>query len=458
MPETNNSDFHILMFAWFALGHMTPFLQLANKLAKKGHRITFVVPKKAVNQLQHLNMYPHLISLHPVTVPSVTGLPPGTETASDVPIFLTHFLSVAMDLTKDQVQSVMSMIRPKLVMYDIAHWIPEIAKPLGIKTICYKVVSAASIAIVLVPARNLSTERPVTEAELAEPPPGYPSSTVVLRGHEVKSLLFVSNPFGEGITFHERVSMAMKNCDAISLRTCREVEGKLCDYIGSQYNKPVLLTGPVLPDESKSTLDERWGKWLAGFEPGSVVYCAFGSQLVLEKRQFQELLLGFELAGLPFFVALKPPLKVATIEEALPEGFNERVKGRGVVWGGWVEQPLILAHSSLGCFVSHCGFGSMWEALMSNCQIVLVPQLGDQILNTRMMADEMKLAVEVKREENGWFSKENLSKAIKSVMDKDSEVGKLMKENHKKWKDTLNPGVMNDYIHKFVQSIHELVE
>ncbi|XWS52119.1 hypothetical protein CRYUN_Cryun11dG0039700 [Craigia yunnanensis] len=458
MPETNSSDFHILMFPWFAFGHMTPFLYLANKLAEKGHRITFVLPKKAVNQLENLNVHPDLISFHPVIVPSVTGLPPGAETASDIPIFLTHFLSIAMDLTRDQVESVMSSVKPKLVLYDTAHWIPEVAKPLGIKTICFNVVCAASIAIVLVPARNLTSERPITEAELAVPPPGYPSSSVVLRGREVQSLLFVTNPFGEGLTFHERITTAMKNCDAISIRTCHEVEGKLCDYIGSQYEKPVLLTGPVLPEESKSPLDERWGNWLAGFEPGSVVYCAFGSQFILEKTQFQELVLGFELTGMPFFVALKPPLEAATIEEALPEGFEERVKGRGVVWGGWVQQPLMLAHPSIGCFVSHCGFGSMWESLMSDCQIVLVPQLGDQILNTRLMADELKLAVEVKREENGWLSKENLSKAIKSVMDKNSDVGKLLKENHKKWKDKLNPELMNGYIDKFVKSMHELVE
>ncbi|XVE80071.1 hypothetical protein DITRI_Ditri14bG0109900 [Diplodiscus trichospermus] len=458
MPETNSSDFNILMFPWFAVGHMTPFLYLANKLAEKGHRITLVLPKKAVNELEHLNLHPDLISLHPVIVPSVTGLPPGAETASDIPIILTHFLAIAMDLTRNQVESVMSSIKPKLVFYDAAHWIPEIAKPLGIKTICFNVVCAASIAIILVPARNLSSERPITEAELAVPPPGYPSTSVVLRGREVQSLLFVTNPFGEGLTFHERITMAMKNCDAISIRTCHEVEGQLCDYIGSQYEKPVLLTGPVLPEESKSLLDERWNNWLAGFEPGSVVFCAFGSQFILEKTQFQELVLGFELTGLPFFVALKPPLEATTIEEALPEGFEERVKSRGVVWGGWVQQPLMLAHPSIGCFVSHCGFGSMWESLMSDCQIVLVPQLGDQILNTRLMADELKVAVEVKREENGWISKENLRNSVESVMDKDSEIGKLVKENHKKWKDTLNPELMNGYMDKFVKSMHELVE
>lgn len=190
---------------------------------------------------------------------------------------------------------------------------------------------------------------------------------------------------------------------------------------------------------------------------GTVVFCAFGSQLILEKQQFQELVMGFELTGLPFLIALKPPLGCTTIEEALPEGCEERIRGRGIVHGGMVQQPLILNHPSIGCFVSHCGFGSMWESLMSGCQIVLVPHLGDQILNTRLLAEELKTAVEVERDENGLFTKEDLCKAIKSVMDKDNKLGCLIKENHAKWKETLtDPCFMKNYIEKFVSNLVEL--
>ena len=65
-------------------------------------------------------------------------------------------------------------------------------------------------------------------------------------------------------------------------------------------------------------------------------------------KTLQELLLGLELTGLPFLAALKPPSGAATIEEALPDGFKERVGGRGVVHGGWVAQPAILSHRRWG--------------------------------------------------------------------------------------------------------------
>ena len=125
-----------------------------------------------------------------------------------------------------------------------------------------------------------------------------------------------------------------------------------------------------------------------------------------------------------------------------------------MVHGGWVPQPSILNHPSVGCFVSHCGFGSMWESLTNHPQIVLVPEIPDQILNTRLLAEVLQVAVEVKKDENGWFSKESLCKAIKSVMDEENEVGK----NHGKWKDTLtSPGFMSNYIDNFVGQLQGLL-
>lgn len=344
--------------------------------------------------------------------------------------------------------------KPDMVFYDTACWIPEIARTLGIKTVCYNVVCAAALACTLVPARKL----PITAEDLENPPDGYPSKTVVLHGAESRSLMFLTMPFGDGITFYDRATKALKECDAISIRTCRELEGDLCDYMEAQFNKNVLLTGPVLGlGDEKGQLEKRWSKWLSGFEPGSVMYCAFGSQYILEKDQFQELVLGFELTGLPFLIALKPPMGCDSVEEALPQGFEERVKGRGVVFGGWVQQPLILRHPSVGCFVNHCGFGSMWESLLTNNQIVLVPHLGDQMLNTKLLVNELKVAVEVEREANRWFSKESLSKAIRSVMDKESEVGVMVKKNHAKWTETLSsPGYMSGYVDRFVQSLKDL--
>ncbi|KAK4795201.1 hypothetical protein SAY86_013195 [Trapa natans] len=454
----SSTKFHFVMFPWFAVGHMTPYLHLSNRLAERGHKITFLLPKKILSLLQPLNSQPHLIAFHSITIPHVDGLPPGAETASDIPISSVSRLAAAFDLTRDQFEVIVAAEKPDFVFYDTAHWVPEIARRLGIRSVCYNAVCAAAIAIALVPARAVRDDRPLTREELAEPPSGYPSKTVVLRPHEVESLTFISLPFGDGITFYARTMTSMKHSDAIAMRTCREIEGAFCDYLSSQFDRPVLLTGPVLPEQSPDTkLDERWACWLGKFSPGSVIFCAFGTQFILEKDQFQELLLGFEETNMPFLVALKPPAGATTVEEALPQGFEERTKGRGIVYGGWVQQPLIIGHRSVGCFVNHCGFGSMWESLMCDCQLVMVPHLGDQILNTRLLTEELKVGVEVERQENGWFSKESLCKAVRSVMDKDSELGASLRKNHAHWKSVLTSSDrMSGYIDQFIRDLQEI--
>lgn len=200
MGDSQVSDLHVVMFPWFATGHMTPFLHISNELASRGHTVTFLLPNKALPHLQHLNLHPNLISFHILTVPPVSGLPPATETASEIPISLTPLLTTAFDLTRPQVAEIIHSTRPDVVLYDFAHWLPEITAPLRIRSISFTVVSAASIAVAVFPGRTVSIDNPLTEEELQEPPPGYPSSTVVMRGgREARSLLFLSMPFGDGI-------------------------------------------------------------------------------------------------------------------------------------------------------------------------------------------------------------------------------------------------------------------
>ena len=77
---------------------------------------------------------------------------------------------------------------------------------------------------------------------------------------------------------------------------------------------------------------------------------------------------------------------------------------------GWVQQQLILAHPSVGCFVTHYGAGSLTEALMNMCQMVLLPQpRGDHVVNARVMGGNLKVGVEVERgEEDGLFKRKRL--------------------------------------------------
>nr|ALO19881.1 UDP-glycosyltransferase 79B28 [Camellia sinensis] len=455
-------NLQVAMFPWFAMGHLTPFLHISNKLAQKGHRIYFFIPTNTKPKLEHFNLHPDLITFIPVTVPHVHGLPHGAETTTDLSYPLHSLLMTAMDLTQPSIEASLKDLKPHFIFYDLAYWVPAMARGLGIKSILYNVVSPAMVAYTLKPGKKLHENYELTEIDLIQPPLGFPpSSSIRLSSHEARAMagLGLDQSGTTGISFTERIIICRSDCDAISFKTCAEIEGHFCDYVGKQYGKPVILAGPVVPVQSISTLEERWERWLGGFEAKTVIFCSFGSECVLEKEQFQELVLGLEVTGMPFFAALKPPLGVEKIDEALPDGFQERTKGRGVVHGGWVQQPLILAHPSVGCNVTHCGYGSLLEALVCECALVLMPQYGDQIINSRLMGGDLEVGVEVERgEKDGLFTREGVCKAVRLVMDVDSDVGKKVKANHSKWREFLSSkNLDSSYINGFIRKLQDML-
>src|ERR1044072_3602719 len=119
--DAPNNSLHIAMFPWFAMGHLTPFLHLSNKLAQRGHRISFLTPRRTQSKLQHLNLHPHLITFIPITVPHVEGLPPNAETTADVPFSLGPHIATALDLTEKDIKPLLRDLNPQIVLFDFQH-------------------------------------------------------------------------------------------------------------------------------------------------------------------------------------------------------------------------------------------------------------------------------------------------------------------------------------------------
>ncbi|KAK6154749.1 hypothetical protein DH2020_008997 [Rehmannia glutinosa] len=452
MGEKNSM--RIVMYPWFAMGHLTTFLHISNKLAERGHKIFFILPTKTQSKLNQFNLHPNLIKFIPITVPQVDGLPNGTETTADVPFPMYSLLRHAMDLTQPAIENLLREIEPHFVFFDFTHWLPALARKLGIKSVHYCIINTAAVGF-------LFRDEPNFEAFM-EPPSGFPPSAIKLYKHEARMVEMINNgmEFGGEMKYVERMIMSANESDAMGFKSCIEMEAPYHEFLERRFKKPVILAGPVLAEPPISTLDEKWANWLGQFKPKSVIFCAFGSEARLKRDQFQELVLGFELSDLPFFAALKPPIGAETVEEALPEGFTERTKERGVVYGGWVQQQLILSHTSIGCFVTHCGWGSLSEAMVNECQLVLMPHVGDQLINARMMGGDLRVGVEVEKgDENGLFTRDGVMKAIRLVMDDDSEIGKEIRANHAKWRDfMLREGLENSYIDGFVHKLQSLLE
>ncbi|XP_062164986.1 crocetin glucosyltransferase, chloroplastic-like [Alnus glutinosa] len=67
----------------------------------------------------------------------------------------------------------------------------------------------------------------------------------------------------------------------------------------------------------------------------------------------------------------------------------------------WCSQVEVLSHPLLGCFVTHCGWNSTLESLVSGVLVVAFPQWTDQGTNAKLIQDVWKMGVRVTANENG---------------------------------------------------------
>ncbi|XP_078165519.1 anthocyanidin-3-O-glucoside rhamnosyltransferase-like [Carex rostrata] len=468
-PSTYESTMHIMMFPWLAFGHISPFVQLARKIIAVGGnsiQVTFLITKGNVPRVTTLLPSTPLISIQPLELPHVSGLSPGAESTAEVTPDGAELLKMALDMTKPHVEDILVRNRPDIVIFDFEQaWLPSLAKPLGIKTLFFSVFSAVTMTYLGAVSRQLHGSNPTIQ-DLMKAPAGFPASSPIqsVPAYKATDFLYLFKSFYGQPSVFNRIMKCRDDCDGSIAKTCMEMEGKYIEFYESQQGK-LLLAGPVVPETPQGDLDKLWANWLAEFPEKSVVFCSFGSETFLTDEAVEELLLGLEVTGFPFLVVLNFPWEEKEEEDKeilnrkLPKGFKERVKGRGIVHCGWVQQQHILQHKSVGCFVCHAGFSSVMEGLIADCQIVMLSQKGDQFLNSVLFEKELQVGVEVERNEaDGSFRRETISEAIRTVMAKDDSQSKEMRQNQKKWKEFLmNEELQDKFMVEFVKRLRDLV-
>nr|POE94844.1 beta-d-glucosyl crocetin beta-1,6-glucosyltransferase [Quercus suber] len=118
----------------------------------------------------------------------------------------------------------------------------------------------------------------------------------------------------------------------------------------------------------------------------------------------------------PFIWVVRFPRgEKVNLQMALPKGFLDRIGDRGMVVEGWAPQKTILKHSSIGGFVSHCGWSSVMESMTFGVPIIAMPMHLDQPVNARLVA-ALGAGVEVKRDTNGRLEREEVAKVIRKVL------------------------------------------
>ena len=148
----------------------------------------------------------------------------------------------------------------------------------------------------------------------------------------------------------------------------------------------------------------------------STVFVSFGSEYFLSKEEMEEIAHGLELRKVDFiWVVMILVGEKIKLKEALLEGFLERVGERGIVVEDWAPQAKTLRHSSIGGFVSHCGWSSVIESIKFGVPIIAIPMQLDQPLNARVV-EEVGVGMEVKRDRGGKLERVEVTTVIREAV------------------------------------------
>jgi hypothetical protein len=204
---------------------------------------------------------------------------------------------------------------------------------------------------------------------------------------------------------------------------------------------PVYCIGPLI--KSEEVLGKRGEDclaWLDAQPRASVVFLCFGSTAGrFSAEQTREVAAGLEASGQRFLWVVRAPPSddpankferppEPDLDTLLPEGFLARTKDRGLVVKSWAPQRHVLAHVSVGGFVTHCGWNSVLEAVMAGVPMVAWPLHAEQRLNRVFLEKEMQLAVAVEGydSDTGVVAAEEVAAKVRWLMD--SEGGRRLRE------------------------------
>nr|GFA59687.1 UDP-glycosyltransferase 85C1-like [Tanacetum cinerariifolium] len=166
--------------------------------------------------------------------------------------------------------------------------------------------------------------------------------------------------------------------------------------------------------------------WLESKEPNSVVYVNFGSLTVMSLQDLLEFGWGLVNSNYYFLFIIRHDL-IGGGSAVFPQELEEAIKRKGLI-ASWCSQEEVLAHTSVGGFLTHGGWGSVIESLSAGVPMICWPFSGDQRTNCRQMCKEWEVGMEIGRN----VKRGEVEKLVRELME--GVEGRKMRNKAMDWK------------------------
>ncbi|XP_071711293.1 UDP-glycosyltransferase 73C4-like [Rutidosis leptorrhynchoides] len=466
MASESTNQLHFLLIPLLAPGHIIPMIDMAKLLAQRPNVLVTIVttPVNAVRYApslqQHINsgLPVHFLELPFSGVEN--GLPEGCESADALPgLHLFPNFSTAVDMLQQRLEERFESLkpRPKCIISDkYILWTHDTAAKYRIPRIifdgmsCFKQLSTYHLYeykalkdlndsdMLVLP--GLPDRIEITKGQLPPEfnPSGMSSGVQLERVREIESRTYGQMRENEPRTYGMVIN-SFEELEQEYVKEYKKIKGGNVWCLGPLSLSNNNDLGKSLRGNSGSMDEKKFVNWLDSKESRSVVYECFGSSSQVNPPQLIELGLALEASNFPFIWVVRAGEKANEFEKWIQEtGFEERVKDRGLVVRDWVPQVVILSHSSVGAFLTHCGWNSILEGVSAGVPMITWPQFAEQFLNEKVVVDVLRIGESVgaprvvhwgQEEKFGVTVKsDQVKKAIEKVMDKGDEGNERRKK------------------------------
>ncbi|KAM7508388.1 hypothetical protein LguiA_018841 [Lonicera macranthoides] len=378
---------HIVLFPFMSQGHILPLLDISKALSRRGLKITIISSSPP-------HHYPS-VQLTTIPFPDINGLPKGCDNTAQLPSLdlLLPFLQATVKLQLPFEHILQEMIkkgsRPICVISDFfLGWTLATCREFNIPRLVFHGMGALSMAICksvwkhnqhrIVHSDTVPLLLPETHLRFTLTKSDLPEHIRFLEDNH-PLLKFIGE---SGETDVESWG--------VIVNSFAELEGCHLSFLEQFYknNAKAWFVGPGLFHNDKVDNDIIRSlsttillDWLEGHV--SVIYISFGSQAQVCDDDLNEIFMGLEMSGQDFLWAMKSKTW------SPPNGWDDRVRNRGLIVREWVDQRSILAHKSVGGFLSHCGWNSVLESLSLGVPLLALPLNAEQPLNAKQVVDEL---------------------------------------------------------------------
>ncbi|XP_020236624.1 scopoletin glucosyltransferase [Cajanus cajan] len=428
MGSSEYHPLHIFFFPMMAPGHMIPTIDMAKLFAEKGVKATVITTPLNAAFISNVIGKANGIHIQTIEFPCAqAGLPHGCENADSIPSpdMLQPFL-LGTRLLQEPFEQLLLNQRPHCVVADMFFpWTTDSAAKFGIPRLVFHGTSFFSLCVLAC----LGHYDDVSSDSDSFVIPNFPGEIRITR-MQAGSLL-KSNDITVVSKLVEEARESDLRSYGVVVNSFYELEKVYADHYRKVLGRKAWHVGPLSLCNRNSqekanrgkeaSIDEREClKWLDTKKPDSVVYVCFGSMAKLCDSQLRAIATGLEASGQDFIWVVKKN-KQHDGEEWVPDGFEKRMEGKGLIIRGWAPQLLILEHEAIGACVTHCGWNSTLEAVTAGVPMVTWPIAAEQFFNEKLVIEVLQIGVPVGSKipvelQGDIISWESVEKAVNRVM------------------------------------------